>query len=427
MLWNAIWGKKFKRVILISVITIAVFGAGAAADFYLFSKIRTGVKVVPIKGVINQDNGKPSGVDFGLFWDAWRIVQEKYIGRNNLDAKKMTEGAISGMIKALGDPYTSFFNSEEEKKFEEVISGSFEGIGIEIGMRDKMLTVIAPLEGTPAKAAGIKAGDRILEIDGKDASDLTVDEAVAAIRGPKGTIVKLSILREGWKEPKEFSITRAIINVPSVSWRQIEPDIAYLAIYNFHEPSLGEFQDAAIEVYRSGSSRIILDLRNNPGGLLDYAIDIAGWFLKRGSVVAGWFLKRGSVVVKTDYGSGITICDGCRVLGNQAFLGHKIVVLVDKGTASAAEILAGALRDNLGIKLIGETTFGKGSVQELEPLSGGAALKITVAKWLTPNGTDISDKGLVPDITIENPKNGIEPMSENDLQFKKALEIVRNL
>lgn len=401
------------KVLAIFVFVAAIFAAGAAADFYYFSKIRSGVATKPAAelNISELEKGKPQDLEFGLFWDVWKLIQEDYVGRRDLDAQKMIYGAVEGLVKSLGDPYSSFLQPKEKQEFEESISGSFEGIGIEIGMRQNVLTVIAPLEGTPAKAAGLRAGDEILKINEESTADMSMTEAVSKIRGPKNTEIKLTILREGWDEPREFEIMRNIINVPSVTWKEPEPGIAQLKIHNFHSRAIIEFETATKEILKSGMERIVLDLRDNPGGFLDYSIDIAGWFL-----------RRGSVVVKIDDGTGPIVCRTCRALGNQALLGHKIVVLVNEGSASAAEILAGALRDNLGITLIGARTFGKGSVQELEGTRDEGALKLTVAKWFTPNGTDISTTGIEPEVVIKNPTDG----EEQDLQLEKAIEILRS-
>lgn len=386
-----------------------IFALGSFSTYYYLKEYAP--PPPPISGITNLEEGKPAGVDFSIFWDTWRVVQQQYVGRKNLNFQEMIWGSARGLVQSLDDPYSNFLVPEDVKEFNISIMGRFEGIGIEIGIRKGILTVIAPLEGTPAKAAGLKSGDQILKIDDTVTNALTLDGAVKMIRGPKGTKVRLSILREGWAEPKDFNITRGIIDIKSVSWEPIDQDIAHLKINNFNEKVFLEFRTQAGEIISSGRNRIILDLRDNPGGFFNAAVH-----------VAGWFLKKGDVVVKEDEGDGPFVCKTCRAEGNEALGNHKVVILINNGSASASEIVAGALKDNKGIKLIGEKTFGKGSVQEIKDLRGGAAIKITVAKWLTPSGIDITEKGLEPDIEVKNP-----PTNEKDLQLERAKEIVRSL
>jgi len=358
----------------------------------------------------------PEGVDFSLLWEVWEKLEEKY--PRPLDYQKMIYGAASGLVESLGDPYTVFFTPEESKIFEEDIAGEFEGVGMEIGIREKELTVIAPLEGTPAQKAGLRAGDKILKINNDSTNGMTLDEAVKLIRGPKGTEVRLTISREEWDSPKEFKIIRAVIQIPSLKWEIKEipatgEQIAYIKLYQFSERISSDFKKAALEILDSPVQKIILDLRNNPGGLLHKAQDIAGWFL-----------KRGDIVVIEDFG-GTKASVEYKAKGNSLFLNYPTVVLINKGSASGAEILAAALRDNRGVKLVGETSFGKGMVQQPVSLKGGATLKVTVAQWLTPKGKLIEGVGLKPDypveITEEDYKAGRDP------QLDKAIEILENL
>ncbi len=355
----------------------------------------------------------PENLDFSLFWEAWSKLQEKYVDKGKLDAKEMIYGAISGMVKSLEDPYTVFLKPEDAKRFVEDIKGSFEGVGMEIGIRKDQLQVIAPLEGTPAQKAGLRAGDKIVKINDKSTADLTVEEAVNLIRGPKGTEVTLTISREEWEETKDIKVVRGTIEVPSLKWELKEGNIAYLKIYQFSEKAAFDFRKAAIEILESPAQEIILDLRNNPGGYLEVAQDIAGWFLERGEIVA-----------IEDFGEGKEQTF-YKAQGNAKLLPYPMVILINKGSASASEILAGSLRDNRGIKLIGETSFGKGSVQELETLKEGSSLKITTAKWLTPKGDSITDKGLEPDIKVEMTEKDYE--EDKDPQLDKAIESLREM
>ena len=383
----------FLGVVLISI----VFGTG-----FFIGKLQV---ICPVC--------KPEEVDFSLFWETWNVLKEKFYQPEKFDTQKMTEGAISGMVKSLGDPYTSFFNPQETKEFFEEAKGTFEGIGIEIDKKKEELVVIAPLEGTPAKRAGIRAGDKILKIDDKETVDLSLEEAVKLIRGPKGTEVKLTISRGDWKEPKEFKISRALIKIPSLKWELKEDDIVYLKLYQFFDRTGDDFRKSAIEILNSPAKKIILDLRNNPGGYLEVAQEISGWFL-----------KRGDIVVIEDFGPGKEKNE-YKADGNEKFLDYPIVVLINQGSASASEILAGALRDNRNVLLIGEKSFGKGSIQELEELRGGSSLKITIANWLTPKGQLITDKGLEPDIKVEMSEEDYE--QDRDPQLEKALEVIKGL
>jgi carboxyl-terminal processing protease len=349
----------------------------------------------------------PEDIDFSLFWEAYHKLQEKFVDKSKIDPKQIIYGAISGMVKSLGDPYTVFLTPEETKRFVEDVKGTFEGVGMEIGIKKGQLQVIAPLEGTPAFRAGLKAGDKILKINDTPTTDLTLEEAVSMIRGPKGTKVRLTIYREGWEKEKEIEIVRDVIEVPSMKWEE-KDGIIYIKIYQFTEKASLDFAKAAIEILKLPSRKIVLDLRDNPGGYLEVAQDIAGWFLEKGKTVVIEEFANGE---RKEYKSE----------GPSYFSDYKIVVLINGGTASGAEILAGALRDNLGILLIGEKSFGKGSVQELERLREGS-LKITIAKWLTPSGKQISDIGLEPDEVVKMPEG-----EERDLQLERAIEILKSL
>ena len=398
--------QKKALFILVSVIVIAasfVFGA-----FFGYSN-RPGIE--KIAGLSNKEAGKTADVDFAPFWKAWGIIQEKYVASDKIDQQKMVWGAIQGALNSLGDPYTMFFPPEEKKLFDSEIKGNFEGVGMEIGVRKGILTVIAPLKGTPAYRAGIKPGDKILKIDDKVTNDMTSDEAVRLIRGEKGTKVKLLILREGKDQPKEITLTREAINIPVIETEKRPGGIFIIKLYNFSENSAPAFQNAMREMYFSGSKKLIIDLRGNPGGYLESAVDIASWFLDTGKVVVREKFKSGE---ETLY----------RSRGYLPFKNLPIVVLADKGSASASEILAGALQDYKVAKLVGEKTFGKGSVQELADVTGDTSLKVTIARWLTPNGRSISENGLDPDIEVKQTEN--DDAKGTDAAMEKALEILKN-
>jgi len=347
---------------------------------------------------------KPEEIDFSLFWEAYHKLKENFYDKTKIDPQKILYGAISGMAKSSEDPYTNFFDPNQAKIFEEDVRGYFEGVGMEIGIKKGKLQVIAPLEGTPAQRAGIKAEDLILKIDDKDTTDMSVEEAAMRIRGKRGTKVKLTIFREGWKEPKEIELTRDIIEIPSLNFEK-KDGIFYVKIYQFSEKLLDDIRDVVFEISKEKDKKLIIDLRNNPGGILDVAVN-----------VAGYFLEKGKVVVIEDYGNGKKIEH--KSFGPAILKDAKIVVLINGGSASASEILASALRENLGTILIGEKSFGKGSVQKMERLNDGSFLKITVAKWLTPKGNQISDIGVSPDIEVKETE-------EEDLPLKKAIEILK--
>ena len=355
----------------------------------------------------------PEDVDFSLLWEAWHKLEQEYVNPEKFDYEKMVQGAISGMVKSLDDPYTLFFSPEETKKFLEDIGGSFEGVGMEIGIRKGQLQIIAPLEGTPAQKAGLRAGDKILKIDDALTMDITIEEAVTLIRGPKGTEVTLTILRDDWDATKEFKIRRDVIEIPSMKWEMKENNIAHIRLYHFSERSHLDFQEIALEVLNSSADRIILDLRNNPGG-----------YLERAQNIAGWFIEKGQTVVIEDFGQGQEQ-EIYKAKGSAGLIDYPVVILINQGSASASEILASALRDNRGIQIVGETSFGKGSVQKLEELSDGSSLKVTVANWLTPNGDLITDKGLEPDFQVELTEEDFE--QERDPQLNKAIEVIKEI
>ena len=355
----------------------------------------------------------PADADMTLFWQTWHTLEGRFADKDKIDHKKMVYGAISGMVSSLGDPYTSFFDPTDTKKFMEDTSGSFEGVGMEIGISKGQLQVVTPLENSPAKKAGIRAGDAIVKIDGKSTTNMTTEEAVDLIRGAKGTEVTLAMYRQDWKETKDFKLTRDVILVPSVKWEIKGGDIAYIQLFQFTEKASNDFKAAAVDIRNSSAKRIILDVRNNPGGYLSVSQDIAGWFLEKGDTVT--HEKSSDASDNVDYKSE----------GPSLLLKYPTMVLINEGSASASEILAGALRDDRGIKLVGKKSFGKGSVQQLMPFGDGSSLKVTIAKWYTPKGDQISEKGLIPDIEAE--KTADDETAGKDPQLDKAIEIVKGL
>jgi carboxyl-terminal processing protease len=361
----------------------------------------------------NVENKLPvaeKDLDFSLFWKTWDLLKEKHVDKGNLDAQKLIYGAIKGMLQATGDPYTNFFDPQESKSFSEDLEGSFEGIGAELGIKDKILTVITPLDESPAQKAGLRAGDKIMKIGDQSTLDMNIYGAVDLIRGKKGTEVKLTIFREGETDTMEISIIRQTIEVKSVKMEIVEGNIANLRINKFGDKTSQEFDAAMNQIIEKEAKGIILDLRNNPGGFLESSVKIASRLMSRGKAV---------VIEEDSNGNRNTLYTS----GGDKLSGLPLVVLVNEGSASASEILAGALRDDLQIPLIGTKTFGKGSVQELVNLSGGSSVKITVAKWMTPNGDYIMEKGITPDTEVKLTKDDYD--NNRDPQLDKAKEVLK--
>lgn len=368
----------------------------------------------PALSVLNKEPPKSTNIDFKLFWDTWDLVSRQYLDKKALDPTKLFYGAISGMVSAIGDPYTVFLPPEQQKSSKEELNGSFEGVGIQLGFnKDKRLVVVAPLSGTPAEKAGIKPQDLILKIDDKETTNITLPEAVKLIRGKKGTQVKLTIFKEGEEDSREFTLTRDTIIVKSVevSYKDIEnKKVAVLKLSRFGERTKEEWNNAVSDILTKNPKGLILDVRNNPGGFLEGAVFIASEFLDEG------------VVVLQENAQGQRLAFKVERVGKLTKL--PMVVLINKGSASASEIVAGALQDRKRTKLVGEKSFGKGTIQEAQDLEGGTGIHITVAKWLTPNGRWVNDtSGLEPDIKVEGDKED----ATKDPQLDKAIELLEEL
>ncbi len=401
-------GKKVALVFIAFVVISSAF----------FSGIYIGLESIPhenrVTGVVNTSEGRPNSVDFAPFWKAWNIINEKFVplGTTTPDVANDQKvwGAVAGLAASLNDPYTAFLPPIESELFEADINGNFEGVGMEIGIRDDILTVISPLENTPAKRAGIRSGDKILEIDEKTTLGLTIDEAVQLIRGERGSTVEFTLLRNNGQDPFKVSVTRGVIDIPSTDSYLRDDGVYVIRLFNFSAVAADEFRQALRGFILSGSDTLILDLRGNAGGFLQAAIDMASWFL-----------PSGDVVVKEDFGQGkeprVYRSKGYDIFGPD----FSMVILVDGGTASASEILAGALSEHGVATLVGTQTFGKGSVQELIPITTDTNLKITIARWLTPKGVSISQNGLTPDIIVELPNGDLE---FSDTQMEKAAELL---
>lgn len=399
-------GKKFILALALVFSLGTTFFAGAMVGF----SVRPGID--KITSIANKETAVVTNADFGPFWEAWNILNEKFIFSATTTDQKKVYGAIQGLAASYGDPYTSFFPPTEAAIFQSDISGDFEGVGMEIGKKEGILTVISPLKGSPAEKAGIRSGDKILKIDDIITTEMDTDEAVTHIRGKGGTTVKLTLFREKEKEPLVISVVRAPIEIPTLETEKRKDGIFIIRLFSFTSKSPELFRGALREFVASKDDKLILDLRGNPGGYLDAAVDMASWFL-----------PAGSVVVKEDFGDkgeGSTH----RSRGYNIFNKNlKFVVLIDGGSASASEILAGALSEHGVAKLVGDKTFGKGSVQEVVPLTDDTFLKITVARWLTPNGKSINENGLEPEYTVKVTKEDLD--KKYDAQFEKAVEVLK--
>jgi carboxyl-terminal processing protease len=340
-----------------------------------------------------------------VFTETLSIIKKNYV--EDVKTKELVYGAIKGMLNSL-DPHSGFMTPEAYKEMQVDTKGEFGGLGIQIGMKDNILTVIAPIEDTPAYKADIKAGDKIIKINDESTRDMSLQDAVSKMRGPKGTPVKITIVREGWKDPKDVTIVRDIIKVKSVKYKMLEDGVGYVKLTQFQEQTASDLSNALSKLNDGKLSSLILDLRNNPGGLLNSAVDVSSQFLPAGKLVVYIKDKGGE---KTEYKTG-----GSRPSYDKV----TMVVLVNQGSASASEIVAGALKDWRRAVILGVQTFGKGSVQSVIPLSDGSGLRLTTARYYTPSGTSIQSKGIVPDITVKiEGKNGAK---EHPVVREKDLE-----
>lgn len=369
---------------------------------------------------VQASPAKVDEVDMTQFWKVWDLLDKKFIVASSTDtvtSEERVNGAIKGLVATYGDPYTVYFPPVESAAFAEDISGNFSGIGMEVGLRDNIVTVIAPLPDTPAEKAGLISGDKIIKIDDISTEGMQIDEAVKLIRGEKGTEVKLYIYREGELEFRDISVIRDTITIPTVE-TEVVGKTFIIRLYSFNAVSEMKFQEALREYTTSGTDSLILDLRGNPGGYLQSAVAIASYFLPTGKVVVRESFG-GTQEEKLYRSQGKTL---------REFTPEKMVVLVDGGSASASEILAGALKEHDAAVVIGTDTFGKGSVQELVDLSDGSSVKITVARWLTPDGVSISDGGLKPSITISRTPqqrlDDVDPQQEAALKYINGEEVV---
>jgi len=410
--------RKITNYLLIVSLVIFIFGSGYKLGEYRsnHSKIEG-----PSYNITNTaSNGKQTNlknVDFSLFWDVWDSVEKKYVDKKKLDPTKMFYGAIKGMVASIEDPYTFFLTPDENKQSKDDLGGKFEGIGAQLGLKDGKIIIVAPLKNSPAEKAGVRAGDIINKVDGQQTKNWTLTQAVGKIRGTKGSKVKLTLERN--QKEFEVEITRDQISVSSVELSYETKNgakIAILKLNQFGENTNEEWNKAVDEIKNLWDKKqikgMILDIRDNPGGYLDGSVYLASEFLPLGKVV----VRQESTTTenKTYY-----------VLRNGKLKTIPMVILINKGSASASEILSGALRDYKRATLVGEKSFGKGSVQEALDVGSGAGLHVTVAKWILPNGDWINSKGIEPDIKVElKLKDGNTLTRENDNQLDKAIEVL---
>ncbi len=409
--------REFNSTLIVVILVVFVFLAGLfLGRVWTIHKLVTDdngdVQITKVLGLYTKSGS--TEVEFTQFWDLWDKVKDKYVNQpvNDID---LFYGALEGLVSGLNDPYSVYFPPKKAEEFAKDLSGEFEGIGAEIGIKNSQLTIVAPLSGSPAEKAGLKPGDKVYAVDGEETYGITLDEAVSKIRGPEGTEVSLTISHDGLEEVEEVVVTRDKINVPTIAWQMEENNIAYLRISYFNETTWREFDKAVREILLDGPAGIVLDLRSNPGGFLDTSVAIASEWVDRG------------IIVKEKFSD--TEEDEYRTYGAHRLSDIPTVVLIDEGTASGSEIVAGALQDHDSATIVGVKSYGKGSVQDFEMLPDGSALKLTVARWYTPNGTVIEEEGVMPDVLVEEMFVKVNEGEEGvyqDMGLEKALEILNS-
>jgi len=403
-------GRMASRVGTV-ILVLLVFGAGIVVGSYSTTKksLVNNAGAVEITKVLDlYGKSRSSDVSFVQFWNVWDKIKQSHVGQpvNEVD---LFYGALKGMVAGLDDPYSTYFPPVEAQEFARDLAGEFEGIGAEIAIRENQLVVVAPLPSSPAEKAGLKAGDSIYAIDGKETFGMTLEEAVSHIRGEDGTAVVLSVSRNGVDRIQDVSVTRATITIPTVVWEQKEKGIAYMRISYFNETTWTDFDTVVEEILATNPKGIILDMRMNPGGYLQTSIEVASEWIPEGPIVIERFADGKENTHKT--------------VGKHRLVGIPTVVLVDEGTASGSEIVAGALQDFGAGTVMGAQTFGKGSVQDFEILSDGSALKLTIAKWFTPQDRAIDKEGITPDVVLEEMFTASEDSADRtDLGIQRALE-----
>ncbi len=401
-------GSLLNFIIQFLVVAVLFFSIGFVLGQKKIDVVKRGI--IPTINVSNQAS-EIQNVDFTLFWEVFRTLPQTYYDKGAVDGQKMLYGAISGMVRSLGDPYTSFLDPAQNESVKRDLAGTYEGVGIQIGFdKEKRLVVIAPLRGTPAEKEGVRPKDLILKIDDRETFDLTLPEAVDLIRGDAGTRVTLSLLRDGQSEPFNKVLERAKIEVKTVNvdYRQVDSgEVAVIVVSRFGDKTDGEWDAVITEVVTRKVRGVVVDMRNNPGGLLASSVHLAEEFV-------------GGTIVRQEYAEGNEDTLSAKRTGKLTKV--PLVVLVNEGSASAAEIFAGAIQDKRRGDIVGVTTFGKGSVQDVIDLPGGSGLHVTIAKWLTPNGNSIHDVGITPDVVVKMTQDDID--NSRDPQLDEALRLL---
>jgi carboxyl-terminal processing protease len=397
-----LWGIK---VVLLAL----VFSAGMYSGKYIFPTASASAQEINYSmGTVKIEVPK----EMQLYQDVKKILDDKFINARDIKEQDKTYGSIKGLVESYGDPYTAFFKPVQAKDFKAAVSGTFSGVGMEVGMKDGIITVVAPLKKSPAEKAGMKPDDKIIKINGTSTEGMSTEQAVQLIRGEKGTPVTLTVLRSGESKSKDITIIRDKIDLPIIETKTIQ-NTFIISLYSFTENSPQKFQEALQEFAKSNKKNLIIDLRNNPGGYLEASVLMASFFFPADkNIVTEDFVRTGQKNVHNSKGFNAIPAD------------VRIVVLVNKGSASASEIFAGAFQDYGRAKIVGEKSFGKGSVQEYIELPTGESLKVTVAHWLTPGGQNISKDGIHPDILIN--MNDVVAKGKEDKQLTQAVKILEN-
>ncbi|MEK7159551.1 MAG: S41 family peptidase [Patescibacteria group bacterium] len=397
--------KKKGKVFYVFIFLIFIFIVSLSG--FTVGKFSEGKITIKGNPTLYKETKLTELFDNSLVEQAWTILKSDFVDQGKLDEKEMFYGALKGFVSAAGDPYTVLFDPQTAKEFEDQIAGAFEGIGAEIGLKEGVVVVVAALPDSPASKAGLMSGDKIFSVDAKQVTGMSLDKVVRMIRGAKGTNVSLIIVR-GDEEPREVVITRDVIELKSIKWQFRDDGILKIDLMAFNVDTTDLFMQIVKEAKTKNPRGIILDLRNNPGGLLDTALDIASAWVQT------------DLVLIEKFGDGREIAyNGSK---NAFFKGLPTVVLINQGSASGSEIVAGALQDYGLAKIVGQKSFGKGSVQAVKKLSDGSSLKVTIAKWLTPKGRSINDEGIKPDIEVKFTKEDFD--QKKDPQLDKAIEIL---